>query len=191
VVRDEAENAPVTGGNRSVGHGPGNARRAIPPVDERGTTLVEVVLTVVLVGLVVVTLVSALFTMTVASDRHRRLAVADAELRRYAEWLRARPYVVCAPAGAASPYGFDAIDDPDVPTGLTARVVGVELWRYDDPSEGLAGEWVAVAPDCGASGGQVDAGLQRVVVELQSDAGTDGALTRTISLVKRTTELSS
>lgn len=191
MVRDAADNAPVTGGNRSGGHGPGSARRVIPPADERGATLVEVVLTVILVGLVVVTLVSALFTMTVASDRHRRLAVADAELRRYAEWLRARPYVVCAPAGDASPYGFDAVDDPDVPAGLTARVVRVELFRYDDPTDGLAGDWVAVAPDCGGPGGQVDEGLQRVVVELESGAGTDGSFTRTASLVKRTTELSS
>lgn len=158
--------------------------------DERGVTLVEIALTVVLLGLVVVTLVSTLFTMTAAADRQRRIALGDAELRRYAEWLRARPYAVCATAGEDSPYGFAALADADVPPGLDARVVQVLLWRYDDPTAGLAGEWTEVRSDCGAPGGQVDEGLQNVVVELTVGTG-DGSSTRTVSVVKRAAELSS
>jgi type II secretory pathway pseudopilin PulG len=63
---------------------------------ERGLTLVELLITVWIMGAVMVTLIGALFTMTKASDFQRRLAAVDVELRHYAEALRSATYLPCA-----------------------------------------------------------------------------------------------
>jgi len=71
-------------------------RRAAP--DQRGEpgfTLIDTLVAVMLAG-IVFSMIGALFTMTVVSDKQRRLSVAQTEGRRFAEKVRAQKYVLCA-----------------------------------------------------------------------------------------------
>jgi type II secretory pathway pseudopilin PulG len=53
--------------------------------DESGETLIEVVLTIVLIGLAVGALLAGLGTAAAASKQHRDLATSDTVMRSYAE----------------------------------------------------------------------------------------------------------
>jgi len=66
-------------------------------------TLVEVVITVWIMGAVMVALCGALFTMVSTAGQQGRRTLAETELRHYADAILAAPYQDCYPTYVASP----------------------------------------------------------------------------------------
>jgi Tfp pilus assembly protein PilV len=124
--------------------------------DERGETMIELLLAVVIMGLVVVALVGALVTSVLVSDRHRKQATAASYARDYAEAVEAAPYANCTPA----PYTSVG------PTwsGYTKSIVAVRYWSGTAWSATCAGN-----------------ALQQVTVQV---ASTDGRAAEKVVLVK-------
>jgi type II secretory pathway pseudopilin PulG len=96
--------------------------------DDRGETLVELLISLTILGTTVVALVAGIGTSIVVSDTHRKEAVAGAVVRSYAEAIEssvnagATSYVAC-PTLATYGSGFVA------PTGYTPAVTAVTYWN--------------------------------------------------------------
>jgi type II secretory pathway pseudopilin PulG len=86
--------------------------------DEAGETLIEIVLTIVLIGLAVTALLAGLGTAASASKQHRDLATSDTVMRSYAEATKQAVRTQCT-AGAAS---YTVRYSP--PTGYTVSGAG-------------------------------------------------------------------
>jgi type II secretory pathway pseudopilin PulG len=100
---------------------PGRGRPAITSADRRdvGETLVEIVMTVVIVGIAVTALISGLATTTSASTTNRATADGDTVMRNFAEAIKdaAGTCVDGLPivAGYTPPAGFGATISPANP----------------------------------------------------------------------------
>ena len=69
---------------------------------DAGFTLVELLLTVAILGIAVLAVVGAMMTSIQVSDLGRRQAEGQAQLRAYAEAVAAVPYAACTPSYASS-----------------------------------------------------------------------------------------
>lgn len=133
---------------------------------DRGETLVELLITIVIMGITVVAVVGALMTSIQMSDIHRKQATAGTVARDYAEtvdrYVGSTGYAGCAAPSAYSPstVGFAA------PSGFTASVASVRYWS------GTA--WTSTCSS--------DLGLQQVTVQVASD---DARATESSVLVVR------
>jgi Tfp pilus assembly protein PilV len=126
--------------------------------DERGETLLEVLLAVAIMGVAVVAIMAGLSTSVLMSDIHRKQATTAATVRAYAEAIQHSvadgKYVACAgPSSYAVPAGFDA------PDGYAATVVGGSLRYWNGTG------WQV---SCGT-----DSGLQRLDIQVSSDRATE------------------
>jgi len=133
---------------------------------DRGETLVELLITIVIMGITVVAVVGALMTSIQMSDIHRKQATAGTVARDYAEtvdrYVGSTGYTGCAAPSAYSPstVGFTAR------SGFTASVASVRYWTG-----------TAWTPTCSP-----DLGLQQVTVQVASD---DARATESSVLVVR------
>jgi len=136
----------------------------VPPArrgDDRGETLVEVLVAVVILGIAGVAIVAGLQMSVTASDIHRKQTTGGAYARSYAEAIEgyvaaaAGSYVPCAGAGAYPPatVGFAG----ELPPGYTA-------------SHSAA---LRVPPGGGAAGSCSgnDSGVQQIEVTVESNDG--------------------
>ncbi len=130
--------------------------------DDRGETLLELVIAVVILGIAVVAIVGGLASSVLISDVHRRQAQTGVIVRDYAEALQAAitadqaNYVACAgPANYVPSAAAIAATGFTVPSGYTATA-SVQYW--DGSAFGA----------CPAGG---DTGLQRVSLTVTSDNG--------------------
>jgi type II secretory pathway pseudopilin PulG len=135
-------------------------------MEERGESLLELVIAIALMGVAVVAVMSGLTTTVLMSDVQRKQATAVATVRNYAEALQQYVadghYVACATASSYAVPGFAP------PAGFTAKVVSgsVQYWT------GIL--WL---PLC-----LPDRGLQRVRISV---ASTDGRAVETLDVVLR------
>lgn len=85
---------------------------------QRGETLVEILITVVLIGVVFSALAIALATGSTTSNEHRNLVTADALLRDYAEAAKSAARADCATSSTYAttttslPAGFSVVAGP-------------------------------------------------------------------------------
>jgi prepilin-type N-terminal cleavage/methylation domain-containing protein len=128
-----------------------------------GFTLVELLVTVVILGIAFTVFVGGMGTSILASDYHRRQASTETVLRDFAETLKSRntTYVTCATTYSA----------PSTPPGYTASVTAVAYWNGTNA-------YVNPLSTCPA----VDNGLQRISLRATSSAGRDA---ETVDIVKR------
>jgi type II secretory pathway pseudopilin PulG len=138
--------------------------------DDRGESLLELLVALAIMGIAVVAIVGGLVTSILMSDVHRKQATAGSTLRDYAEAIETavgKPtsaYTACATTAAyASPTGFTA------PSGFTARVTAVKFWNDATLAFG------SPAP-C------VDGGVQRLSLQVSS---SDGRASETVNIVVR------
>ena len=135
--------------------------------EDRGETLLEILISVVILGITGVAILSGLMTTVTVSDMHRKQATAGAVAQDYAEtvsrYVAADHYVECATAAAYAPgvVGFTP------PGGYTASIAGVEYWN---------------AATTTFSGTCSSSGLERVTVQV---ASTDGRATEDVVVVVR------
>ena len=85
-------------------------------VDERGVSLVELLLTVVIMGIAFIAILSSVATFHRTTDIHRGTANFDSALRTYTDEISAAAYVNCANTYAVT-----------APSGYAGSVV-VKYW---------------------------------------------------------------
>ncbi len=152
-------------------------RRPRAHPDERGETLVELLIAVAIMGIAVVAIMAGLTTSVLMSDIHRKQATAGATVRAYAESIEhgvasdgcngGSPGPACYQACAAvshyeAPPGFSA------PAGYTPSAVAGSM-RYWNGASWQTG--------CGT-----DTGLQQLQIQVASD---DGRATERVTVVVR------
>jgi hypothetical protein len=185
------------GGQRSCTRLPARAAaRARRPRSEAGVSLVEVLCAVILLGAVMTTMMSAILATTVTSDQVRASALADAELHRYADYVRTKGYESCAdPPTYAYPYRTTQDGAPDA--SVSGRVVSIDYWPKADAAAFMrngsinfvtgwaedATEEAAGSPCKDQVPQDVDGGLQRITLEITVSAGR--VETKQITIIKR------
>ena len=131
------------------------------PSSERGESLVELLVTIAIIGIAVIALVAGLATAIVASGAHRQQADAGAIARNVAEEIKDvdQPFV-----DAGGDYG-SAWSDVD-PKG-TSIAVSTQCWNGDTP---------ATFAGCPAG----DRGLQQITVSVSDDGASES-----VTILKR------
>ncbi len=143
--------------------------------DEQGETLVELVISIALLGLAVAVLLGALATSITASASHRRHATADTVARSFAEALSdpdpasGTPYANCATSYALPGY-------LTVPSGFDTPTTAVAYWN--------PGATKAEDSDFSSTGctQENDRGLQRVTITVRSSTNGEQSV---VSILKR------
>ena len=139
--------------------------------DDRGATLVELLMAVVIMAIAVGAIVGGLLTSITVSDTHRKQSTSGALARSYADTIAQfaatnANYVDCASTTTYNPAAVGYALPPDY-TSYTAQVAAVEYWN---------------AATKQFAGSCTSAGLQRVTVEVQSP---DDRATERVVLVLR------
>ena len=149
---------------------------------ECGFSLVELLVTIVIVGVTFSALLGGLITTITVSSLHRKQATADSVARSAAEWIKdsvQTPYQNCAGVGAYSVSGLPK------PAGYSVAIQSVEYW---DGATAVAGTPYSfnsgvgghLGPSCPGGG---DKGLQRITIQVTS---SDGQVSESVQVVKRT-----
>jgi prepilin-type N-terminal cleavage/methylation domain-containing protein len=142
---------------------------------EDGFSLVELLVTIVIVGVTFSALLGGLITTITVSSLHRKQATADSVARSAAEWIKdsvANPFHPCATNGTYSLSGLS------VPGGYSAVVTGVENWNWSGPpvTASFVPTFSPSAPGCS------DRGLQRITIAVTS---SDAQVNETVQVLKR------
>jgi Tfp pilus assembly protein PilV len=149
----------------------GGARTRTRRGDQRGETLLELLVTVTIMGTAFVGILAGIGTTFMATDSHRQAATAEGVVRSYAERIADPsdvPYVACATtASYGIPSGFSLPD-----AGWSASVTKVLAWQGNSPPTFLA--------SCPSP----DRGLQQLTLTVKSPAGAHQA-TANLVIVKR------
>jgi prepilin-type N-terminal cleavage/methylation domain-containing protein len=147
---------------------------------ETGLTLIEVLVTVVILGIAFVTVVGGMAVSIAGSDMHRKQAASQTVLRNLAEFMKAYEYVSACPnateEGGATPPPYsmalqefsdqvaeprtaphDVDPRPDEVT-YTVELADMQVWDGGNPAKFLP----PPSDDC------EDTGLQRLVLKVQS-----------------------
>lgn len=157
--------------------------QSAPP--DRGATLIEVLISIVLLGTVMAATLSSLATTITASALDRDHANAHAWLQTGADMLYARDLNQCDPLVAPATEIADTIADyeatvqqTDNPEGWSAaniRVINLEWWSIDiDSSTGLGTEAWGTQCDSG------DTNLQRVTLQVTAE---DGRIVESVEVI--------
>ena len=135
---------------------------------ESGETLLELLVTITIMGAAFVAIIAGVGVAIASSDSHRQEATAEGVLRSYAERIQDSKdvaYVDCATtANYGSPAGFTA------PTGWTVSLTGVAYLQAD----------TSYAGGCPSP----DRGAQQLTLRAVSPHVKNGA-TETLVVVKR------
>jgi type II secretory pathway pseudopilin PulG len=143
---------------------------------DEGTTLVEVLVATVILGIGVVAILTGLLTFISSADRHRRLADSNTVLLRAADAVidpARNAYTNCATTVSYNPTaGFS------VPSGWTPAAVSITSVQYWDGSQ-----FQAVCYDADPNIGSM-VRLQQIGLRV---ASPDGRANVTLNIVKRGT----
>jgi len=168
---------------------PGARWRRRAAVDARGVTLVELLITVAIMGAVSTTMAAALSATVVRSADTRDRSTLDAGVRRAVDTLRAAPYRQCTDAGGVvdDPKGaYDAIFNPaegDPPFELPPGIKQIDVTDVKIGTLNAAtGGWT-FTNECAAllASGAEDDGTQQVTVKVTATSGGS----RTAVVLKR------
>jgi prepilin-type N-terminal cleavage/methylation domain-containing protein len=140
---------------------------------QAGVSLVELLVSISILGVAFVAILGAVSANFAADDLHRQLTTADTWLRRYGEAVHAAPYVACA-----RPVNYRPALDPAPPPGFARRLVSVEYWD-GNATAAFGGSRAA----CISAG---DTGIQRVTIRVTT-AGRARPVAETLVIFKRTT----
>ena len=139
--------------------------------DERGETLLELVVAIMILGVFVVAVGSGVAVSAKVSGIHQQQSTAGTFLHNYAESIQGT-YNACT--GAATPASVQTayLSGLAVPAGFTAPTAAVKFWRA------TPGTFVSAGATCPAA----DPGLQQVTFTLNT---SDGLVTESLSVIVR------
>lgn len=167
---------------------------------DQGETLMELLVTVLLMSGAILALITAIFTLVQASDRYSRHTRANVLAHEAAESVKLAvddwEYVPCA---TLSTYPTQLTGDLPLPAGWTARITKVERTQLDtvDPANPTmprkltlqSGQvrWFPTTAQCSADPANryIDGGLQRITVLVTSQAGDKRPVREEVVVVKR------
>jgi Tfp pilus assembly protein PilV len=165
--------------------------------NERGVTLIEVQITVLVLGLVATAFCGSLFMATKTATQTETSAAADTELRKYAELVRSVEYEPCSnpTTGTEPPAQADTSSYRWSSTDAPANTVGwVQNIEFGTPNiankQELKIDWTSrAASTCNGVTDQADAqtkdpGLQRITIAVRVSGTTP--VTTTATIIKRT-----
>ena len=138
---------------------------------ECGFSLVELLVTIVIVGVTFSALLVGRITTITVSSLHRKQATADSVARSAAEWIKdsvATPYVDCATTYS--------VGVPN-PNGYTIETEQVQYWDGVTPMVGAA-----YSPNFGSVCPTPDKGLQQISILVKSP---DSQVSQLVQVVKR------
>lgn len=140
---------------------------------ERGVTLPELLVTIVILGVAFPAILGGIFATLNASEAHRQAAKRETLARAYAENVKALPYVECAEAA-----DYEAgVTDPAPPAGFTVAYQGEPA--YWDGTDLALANFGRTHAECLADG---DEGIQRIVLVLTA---TESSATEELVVIKR------
>lgn len=160
-------------------------RRRLAAADQRGLSLVEVILAIMLIGTVILSLAAGMLTLVRTSASTSERQQMQLALGSITENLLVSPYVPCqfAPTnpGAAAQFhdaqyhAWSGAWSPSLPGMSEARIVGVEYWSTnpDNNASTTDGAYrTACPPDPSGPSTPRDQGTQRITVEVSMNGGT-------------------
>jgi len=106
------------------------------PLTERGETLIEVLVTIVIVATAAAALIGALVTSASSSGEHRTLAQEEVALKSYADSAKQQIELVPpSPSGQQPLYqtcaaiaDYNTLTPPPVPPGITVDLTSIDYW---------------------------------------------------------------
>jgi type II secretory pathway pseudopilin PulG len=144
-------------------------RRASSAPDERGETLLELMATVVVMGLAIVAVLTALFTVINISDRSQRTSRINLMAHDYAEQLK-QPiangvndysYLPCANLTTNKYPAYQGT----LPTGVTVTINRIRYWNNTkSAAPNYALGWANACP-------ATDFGLQEIRIQITGTVG--------------------
>jgi type II secretory pathway pseudopilin PulG len=144
--------------------------------DDRGETLVELMVTLVIMATAVVAVVGGIATSIRVSDIHRKQAKSQAYVRAFAETIEA--------SVAAYPSGYHACTGTTTPADAYKALFPVpapDTGVYNVDITAVA-YWNGATSSFVACPGAADAGVQRLTLSIFS---TDGRASETLEIVVR------
>lgn len=157
---------------------------------ERGETLIEMMVVIVVMGLGIVAILTGLLGLTRVTDSTAQMTRANLAAQSYAEQLKqpvlssaaTTSYKPCATAaGGANPYPAFSGTLPTGGATWTATVTAVEVATVPAPGTGTGSVTFSTACTTGT-----DTGLQRLTIEISSGARNFPAK-ETVRILKRQT----
>ena len=141
--------------------------RRTPHRNERGETLIELVVAVAILGIASVAILGGLMMGVRTSVMHRNDATGGAYVRSFAEAIQtdvdANGYKTCANATS----GYAGVAVPDLPGGYTKSVTAVQSWS--------GSAWVACTAD----------GIQRLDLKVATTGDNEHKADQTLTVVLR------
>ena len=141
--------------------------RRTPQRNDRGETLIELVVAVAILGIASVAILEGLMMGVRTSVMHRNDATGGAYVRSFAEAIQtdvdANGYKTCANAAS----GYAGVAVPDLPTGYAKSVTAVQSWN------GAA--WGACTAD----------GIQRLDLKVTTTGDNEHKADETLTVVLR------
>lgn len=135
--------------------------------DDRGETLVELMMAIAIIGIAAVAILGGLIVSIKTSTVHRNEATGGAYVRSFAEAIQnhvdANGYTACGAAAAT----YQGVAVPNLPSGFTKTVTNVESWT--------GSAWGA----CTATG------IQRIRLSVTSTGDATHRATETLIVVLR------
>lgn len=154
------------------------SRRFITPItrNENGVSLIELLVSIVITGIVSVGLLGALTTLSVSSDRVRKLGTTSSTLNSAADALAALPYSTTCPPfyTLAAPAGVPPADASQRVTLADVAITDVKYWDVASTTFGTTCTAGLAAGD--------PRRLQRITLTVDL---ADGRATRSLQVVKR------
>ena len=148
--------------------------------DEAGFSLVEILITTVIVGVAFSAILGGLITSISVSALHRKMATADALARSAAEWVKddSRNQYDSSNANTAS-YSLGGVS---VPSGFVVAITNVWCWDGSGPTAGAGYDLSSTSHFSRSMCSSTDAGLQLISI---TAASTDGKASQTVQILKR------
>jgi prepilin-type N-terminal cleavage/methylation domain-containing protein len=135
--------------------------------DDRGETLIELVVAIAVMGIAAVAILGGLMMSIRTSVMHRNDATGGAYVRSFAEAIQtdtdANGYKSCANAQS----GYAGVGVPDLPTGYTKSVTAVQSWT--------GSAWGACTAD----------GIQRLDLKVTTTGDNEHKADQTLTVVLR------
>jgi type II secretory pathway pseudopilin PulG len=139
---------------------------------DRGDTLVEILISIIIMGIAGVAIITALQEGIFGSVSHRDAAEAESAMRYFAENVTNQTYDKCTTSPAHSAAYTVGLPSGAAYTALTGSITKTEYW--DDINS-------TYSTSCPSD---ADRGLQRLTLKIKS---TDNRVTTTVMILKRNT----